>query len=254
LTALFFITIFTIIYFVLGRTPFAENSAVRWIISLTVSAFSIWGIMSSGFSFEDAIYNLGITQEILPTILWMITAIIALIILIKKGIRNFFSILFEILGIVLITLSLIGVIYTKGAGIVIGLVFLFLAWIIHKRTASYIGRKSWDGAKWIGGKFPRKKLLNSERKILKEIKKLEKIYSKSIRKKEFGKAKEVMEQIKYLKERLKETEKSVPEQNNYSPLMRRGGLKPTRGQFVSKKSVERYSKRFGEKAARKRFG
>jgi len=209
LTALLFITIFAIIHFALGRTPFAENSAVRGIISLTVSAFSIWGIMSSGFSFEDVIYKLGITQEILPTILWMIAVIIALIILIRKGLRNFFSILFGLLGAILITLSFIGVIYQEGAGIVIGLGFLFLALIIHRKTASYIGGKSLDGAKWIGGKFPRRELLNSRKKIIKEIKKLEKGSSRAIRKDELKEAKDMEDQIKYLRERLREINQKI---------------------------------------------
>lgn len=40
----------------------------------------------------------------------------------------------------------------------------------------------------------------------------------------------------------------------YSQGMRRGGLKPTRGRFVSRRAVERYARRFGAEAAKSRFG
>ena len=41
---------------------------------------------------------------------------------------------------------------------------------------------------------------------------------------------------------------------HYRPLMRRGGLKNTKSRFVSKRAVERYARRFGTEAARRRFG
>jgi hypothetical protein len=40
----------------------------------------------------------------------------------------------------------------------------------------------------------------------------------------------------------------------YAKGMRRGGEKSTKGRFVSKKATERYSRRFGDDAANKRFG
>jgi len=40
----------------------------------------------------------------------------------------------------------------------------------------------------------------------------------------------------------------------YTQGMRRGGSKPTKARFVKKDSVERYARRFGRKAAKKRFG
>ncbi|MEX0920673.1 MAG: hypothetical protein WDZ62_00200 [Candidatus Pacearchaeota archaeon] len=61
--------------------------------------------------------------------------------------------------------------------------------------------------------------------------------------------------------RKKENEypQSPRNSNNYSSgiynkNMRRGGQKSTRGRFVSEASVDRYERRFGKRAARRRFG
>ncbi|MBS3084540.1 hypothetical protein J4411_01350 [Candidatus Pacearchaeota archaeon] len=135
LTALLFAAIFAVIYFILGKSPLGENTGVRWIVSLCASAFAIWGIISSGFSFEEFLFKLGITNDLLPIILWMVVIIIAIILTIKVGFRNFLSIVFGLLGTALIALSLFEVIYEQAAGLVIGIIFLILALIIRKRRS-----------------------------------------------------------------------------------------------------------------------
>ena len=133
LTALLFATIFAVIYFIVGKTPFGENRGVRWIIALCAASFSLWGIVSSGFSFEDFLYRFGISGSMLSTILWMIAVIIALILIAKLKFRNFLAVVFFILGATLLALSLFGVLYEQAGGIIIGGIFLLLALIIHKR-------------------------------------------------------------------------------------------------------------------------
>ena len=133
LNALLFVTLFAVIFFILKKSPFRDNSAVCWIISLCVASFGMWGIILSGFSFEDLIYSLGISSELIPTVLAMIGVAIAIFIILKYGFRNFLATVFALLGALLVALSLFGVVYEQGAGILIGLGFLLLALILKKK-------------------------------------------------------------------------------------------------------------------------
>ena len=134
LNALLFVTLFAVIFFILKKSPFRDNSAVCWIISLCVASFGMWGIILSGFSFEDLIYSLGISSELIPTVLAMIGVAIAIFIILKYGFRNFLATVFALLGALLVALSLFGVVYEQGAGILIGLGFLLLALILKKKN------------------------------------------------------------------------------------------------------------------------
>ena len=209
LTALLFATIFAVIYFILGKTPLGDNTAVRWIIALCAASFSIWGIISSGFSFENFLFRYGISGDILPTVLWMAAAIIALILIAKVGFRNFLAIIFGLGGAVLIALSIFGALHEQGAGLVIGIILLLIGFAIHKKAGGYVGRGilgagkiGWSGAKWAGGKFPRGNFLKSERRIKRKIKKLERKYSKAINRNNLQEADILRKDIEYLRGRL----------------------------------------------------
>jgi membrane protein implicated in regulation of membrane protease activity len=132
LTALLFATIFAVIYFIIGKTPLGDNTAVRWIIALCAASFSIWGIISTGFSFENFLFRFGITGDILPTVLWMAGVIIALILIAKFGFRNFFAIAFGLGGAVILALSIFGALHEQGAGLIIGVGFLIIALILKR--------------------------------------------------------------------------------------------------------------------------
>ena len=150
LNALLFITIFAVIFFILKKSPFRENAAVCWIISLCVSAFSIYGILSSGFSFEELLYSLGLNSDILPTLLAMVGVVIVIFLILKFGFRKFLVIIFTLIGTLLIALSLFGVIYQKAAGIIIGAILLILALVLKKKDSGRFHIKL-PGIKFRGG-------------------------------------------------------------------------------------------------------
>ena len=276
LDALIFITIFAVIHFSLERSIFRENRAVSFVVSLCVSSFAMYGLLSTGFSVQEILYSLGLTQDILPTLLWMIAITILIFLLIKFGIRNTIAILFGLLGTFLIAYSLIADFYNQGAAIAIGIISLIIALFIHKKTTSSmmkgigkgagtIGNFGLKRAKWVRSNFSN--FLKQEKKIIRKIKKLEKKYQRAMNNNKMKEAKDYSDQIKYLETRLQrvksnevQAEREGARQEKkavnsiYSSGMRRGGKKGTRGRFVSKASVERYARRYGEDAARKRFG
>ncbi|MDP3966475.1 MAG: hypothetical protein Q8Q04_03010 [archaeon] len=135
LTALLFVTIFTVIYFIVGKTPLGENTAVRWIVSLCVSSFSLWGIIQSGFSFENFLFQLGLTDDLLPIFLWIVGIVICIILIIKFKFRRFLGILFLFAGLLLLVLSILDVVYQKGVGIMIGIGLFIIGLILMKKKS-----------------------------------------------------------------------------------------------------------------------
>ncbi len=131
LDALLFVAIFAIIYFALGKSIFHGNKPVSFIVSLCVSSFVIYGIFTTGFSFENLLYSMGISSDILPTILWMVGVVISLFLLKKFGFRNFIATFFALAGIFFVGISLLGIIYEQGAGLTLGIFLIILALIIH---------------------------------------------------------------------------------------------------------------------------
>lgn len=274
LNALLFITIFAVVHFSLEKSIFRENRAVSFVISLSVSAFAMYGLLSTGFSIQEILFSLGLNQDILPTLLWMVAITILLFLLIKFKIRNTIAILFGLLGAFLIVYSIVGDVYNNGAGIAIGILFLIIALFIHKKGPGKAYQYGKSIGKGIGktGKFfndhrPSKIFLKKEKRIIKKIKKLEKKYQKAMNDENMKDAKSYADQIEYLKIRLEglqqkeakvEKKEALQKQKAansiYSSGMRRGGEKGTRGRFVSKASVDRYTQMYGEDAARKRFG
>lgn len=154
LNALLFITLFAVIFFILKKSPFRENAAVCWIISLCVSAFGMYGILSTGFSFQSLVHTLGISSDLLTTILWMIGLVILIFLFLKFKFRGTFAILFALTGILLILLSLFNVLYEKSAGIAIGIGFLLIALILKKKdSGSSRVSDALSGIKDKGGKL-----------------------------------------------------------------------------------------------------
>lgn len=132
LDVVLFLTIFTVIFFTLKKSPFKENVFVCWIISLCVSSFGIYGILSTGFSFENLFYSLGMNSGTLATVLWIIGIVIIIFLMIKFKVKNTFGILFGIFGSILILFSILGQIYYSGVAIAMGIGSLLIALFLLK--------------------------------------------------------------------------------------------------------------------------
>ncbi len=133
--AVFFIIVFTALYWASGRTPLYDSTITRWILSIGISLFALWWTVSSGFSFENLVSQLGIPTDLLSTILWMVAAIISIILIWKFHFRNFLAIVFGLAGVILVGLSIFQVLQKWGAGMVIGGIFILIALILNRWEA-----------------------------------------------------------------------------------------------------------------------
>jgi hypothetical protein len=249
LTALLFVTIFAVVYFILGKSPFRDNAAVCWIISLCASAFAIYGIESSGFSIENLIYGLGIPSGLLPTLLWMVALVVAIFLLKKFGFRNLIAVIFALLGALLIILSLLGVLYEQGAGLVIGAILLVIGLFLHKKTIGPFrrglgkiggfgwkgvkgaGKAGWNFGKWAGGKIPSKNILKSMKGISKTLKKLKKKYSKAVKNNDLAGAEDIRKQMEYLEAQLNSEGRALQEVQTQERAAGNGLVPQDKGQI-----------------------
>ena len=103
-----------------------KNKGTSAIIALCVSALIIYGLYKSNLDFSGFFYSLGLTEDLLYTVV-PILIIVALIILSRKfGFRK----VLLILGIILIGLSLTNLVYEKGIIFSIGIALILLNIII----------------------------------------------------------------------------------------------------------------------------
>ncbi|MCR4327457.1 MAG: hypothetical protein NUV46_02655 [Nanoarchaeota archaeon] len=133
LTALLFSAIFAVIYFIVGKSPLGENRAVSWIVSLCAAAFSLWGILRSGFSFENFLYQLGLAQDSLPIFLWIVGIVLCVFLIWKFKFKRFIGIVFLLAGSLLVILSILDQVYEKGVGIMIGIAFILIGMFLSKK-------------------------------------------------------------------------------------------------------------------------
>ncbi len=136
-----FIIIFLLINFPLKRV-FKKERASSTIISLCVALLAVYGINRMDFDLTKIFYGIGISKEVLYTVLpWVILGLIILASFAKDaatGKRKFrLYRFFMILGVILIALGLAGLVYQRAffviAGVVLFLLGLFLWWRIKKK-------------------------------------------------------------------------------------------------------------------------
>ena len=114
-----FIVSFSLIFFALNRVFKKENTTTSGIISVVISFLIVYGISKSGFSIENSLYGIGISQEVLGVVIPII-AIAGMIFLIIKLREN--SLL--AIGGLLILLSFF--VYAKLLLIVVGVILIVI--------------------------------------------------------------------------------------------------------------------------------
>jgi len=142
LNGLLFITLFAVIYWLTSKSPLGENRAVSWIVALCISSFSMWGILKSGFSFEDLIYSMGVSEDMLPIFLAIVGIAVGIFLIWKFGFKKFIGIVFLLAGALLIILSILDQVYEKGVGIMLGILLMVIGMILNKKKAGNYSENS----------------------------------------------------------------------------------------------------------------
>ncbi len=132
LDAVLFIGVFALVHFALKRSQLKDNEGTCFVVSFSVSSFVMYGVLSTGFSLENLINSLGLSQGLLSIIFWVIGVAIVFFLIQKFGFVNFIALLVALSGLLLIIFSLTGIIYEQGAGIVIGGILLILSFILRR--------------------------------------------------------------------------------------------------------------------------
>ena len=248
---LLFFIFFALIFYVLSRVfkdQYGQpNKGIAGTISLALSLLIIYGLYRTGFDLGNIFYNLGFSVGALYPILSVLFLIIA-ILLIRKLRFSGFLILFG-LFIILLTIFT-DIFYEKLVALTIGVVlFLIGVWLWRRgrRMMRGIGRGALRAGKWVGSKYDWEKEKKQAKAIGRGVGKGVAWGGKTA----WKGAKGVGRGIGGIGGKTEEPSKT---KFQYSQEMRRGGLKPTRGRFASKKTIERYARRFGTEAARRRFG
>ncbi len=234
-----FILFFFFLNWIFGKVfkdPEGTPSKGVWIPSLAATMLIVHGISRMDLDVSNFLYGFGFSGADFATLSWILVVMVFLILAVKKKLKWFFI----LIGSLLLLLGLSGAVYNGGEAIKWGILLIAIgilgswAWRKVKRRSSYKERLSeWEA-----------------KQRLKELKR------KAFEKKagEYG---EVLGRAAgkiygYSKAKIKKLRKKGLFE--YKIGMRRGGKKSNRGQFVSKAAAERYAQRFGDAAARKRFG
>ena len=120
-----FIVSFSIIFFALNRAFKKENTAISGIISVVIAFMIVYGLSRSGFSLENSLLDIGISQEALGVIipLIIVAGVIFLIIKLAKD-----SLI--VIGGLLIVLSFF--VYARLLLIAIGGILIIVRFFIPK--------------------------------------------------------------------------------------------------------------------------
>lgn len=152
-----FLIAFALIYYSLSRVfkdSYGQpNKAIAAPIAFSVSALIVYGIYKYGFDFEGIFYDIGISSDLLYTILPIIFFILAILIIWKLKIRGFLI----LLGLLLILLTIFTeIFYEKGLTFLIGLILLIaglLLWGRARRGVGTAGRGALKAGRYIGSKY-----------------------------------------------------------------------------------------------------
>jgi hypothetical protein len=136
--SIFFVGMFALLMFILGRTALKENHATRTIISLCISLLSVYGLTRTNFNITDFVFSLGVSEDIIyfgaPILLLLFVFFLS-----RKrdpvtGRRKFsLGRFFIILGAIFIVLGFTSLIYQKAFMIIVGAGLAALGGIIANR-------------------------------------------------------------------------------------------------------------------------
>jgi len=234
---LVFLIFFALIFYALSKFfkgPYGQpNKGIAGVMAFATTSLIIYGLYRTGFDLGSIFYNLGFSVDFLYPILAIIILVFAILIIrslgrtkkdefgrrtfsLRRGLGGFFM----VFGLFIILLTIFtDIFYEKGITLIIGIVSLVIGLLLWRRRR-------------------RRRLPN---------------YQPSPQERERMPPMEVLPPSTR-RSRPPRRRLSLGRKFQYSQGMRRGGLKSTRGKFVSRRATERYARRFGKGAAKKRFG
>lgn len=125
-----FIIFFALIYFSLSKTIFSKEPALGGIIAFTLSMLIIYGINKSDYDIEGFFYNLGVTSDVLYSIIPILLIIAIVFVIVKFG----FGVAIAIVGAALLAITFTDWIYEKTILFIIGTIILAVGvWLFLKR-------------------------------------------------------------------------------------------------------------------------
>jgi hypothetical protein len=137
--ATFFLVVFAMLMWILGRTGLKENNAIKTTIALSTSLLSTYGLTRTNFDLTFQLYKLGISDSVL----FIVTPILSIIFLIflsrkkdpeTKRRKFSFPRFLMIFGVLIIALGLMPFIYQKAFMIITGAVLFIVGLIISIRS------------------------------------------------------------------------------------------------------------------------
>ena len=197
------------------RTIFRDNAAIAGIIAFAISLLIIYGINLTGLDFEGFFYNLGFSEGFLSTVVLLALIGGGIYLGIKYGLGE----MLMVLGGFFIILSFTDFIYETATTFIIGLIFLGIGgWLLSKKKRGIGGSYS-PPERFRGIDY------GQEASRLRDKQKYD--YYKRVEEQREGQA------FKQRRNQERESRKS---------------------QIEEKKLRDRYARRYGKGAARKRFG
>jgi hypothetical protein len=126
-----FIIFFALIYFSLSKTIFSKEPALGGVIAFALSMLIIYGINKSDYDIEGFFYNLGVTSDVLYSII----PILLIIAIIFMGVKFGLGVVLAVVGGGFIILSFTDWIYEKTILFIIGAIILGIGvWLTLRRS------------------------------------------------------------------------------------------------------------------------
>jgi len=122
-----FIVSFAIVFFALSKVLFKQNVAIAGIVAGVLAFLITYGINKTGFDFEGLFAGIGISSNVLMTIVPLMIIIGAIFLIIKLKKDSLF-----IFGGLLIVLSFF--VYAKAVLIIIAIVLIILGFVLPKKN------------------------------------------------------------------------------------------------------------------------
>ena len=199
------------------RTIFRDNAAIAGIIAFAISLLIIYGINLTGLDFEGFFYNLGFSEGFLSTVVLLALIGGGIYLGIKYGLGE----MLMVLGGFFIILSFTDFIYETATTFILGLFFLGIGgWLLQRKKKLRLVGSSYSSPERFRGID-----YGQEASRLRDKQKYD--YYKRVEEQREGQA------FKQRRNQERESRKS---------------------QIEEKKLRDRYARRYGKGAARKRFG
>lgn len=225
--AIFFL-LFAGITFLLKRTLFKDSRGVLIAISASSSLLAMYGLIRANFSIAELFFKLNLPPELQYNLAWIIFILVFLILWIKTDL----GITLMLTGLMFFLVGALKLVYADLLVEIVGGVMVVAGYFLHKRIVH------------------KRDLKNMNLKDRQEYLTARKGLKKARRKEWYERGRRGGHKLGRILYGKKTSKNSG---FKYEAGMRRGGKTKRRSRFLGKKLANRYTKKYGKKAANKRF-